>query len=237
MFIINEKNIGVSLDTINIITLTYYSAKSDILTIYDTNFEFDENIVPLISSVLEIESHIIHVKKYINITGESLIIINNSGDSSGDSSCNSNDDGGDGNEDNTNTSFHKSKLEYPCFFYDVKNNDKMQNIQGYNKKLINTLDINDSEMLVRMYKLDQKKGEFGNCILNEEELTIIIWNWEYANFQIIINNKKPNYCQLQMNVYITEENKLISSKIEHINNILVKLDKIKNVIISRNDEI
>ena len=43
MFVLNENTIGVPLKDINIITLTYYSSKSDILNIYNTNFKFDEN--------------------------------------------------------------------------------------------------------------------------------------------------------------------------------------------------
>lgn len=233
MFILNEKNIGIPLDTINLITLTYYSAKSEILNIYDTNFIFNENIVPLITSVLETKAHIIQAKKYTNVNSESVIIINNT--NGGDSG-----DGGDGGYGNGNyidntISYNRSKLDYPCFFYDVQNNDKMQNIQGYNKKLISSLDANENALLIRMYNLEKKKGDFEYCVLNEEEMQIIIWNWEYANFQIIINKNTPKLCQLQVNIYITEDNKMISSKLEHINNILEKIDKIKQKLENNNN--
>ena len=52
MFNLNEYINSMSLESINLITLKYYSSKSDIMNIYDTNFDFDENIVPLITSVL-----------------------------------------------------------------------------------------------------------------------------------------------------------------------------------------
>ena len=205
-------NNSISLDSINVITLTYYSLKSDIMNIYDTNFEFDENIVPLVTSVLETEPNIINAKRYCNVNSESIIIIGNK-----------------------NEIPNKSQISYPCFFSDLQQIKlNIQNIQGYKRKLISTLDTdNEDEILIRMYNLETKKGEFGNCILNEEELIIIVWSWEYANFQIIINKEKPTLCQLQINIYITEENKIITSKLEKINNIIDKINKIKNEMVSR----
>ena len=51
MFVLSEKNLGVKLEDINKIVITFFSLKSDILNIYDTNFKFDENIIPLITSL------------------------------------------------------------------------------------------------------------------------------------------------------------------------------------------
>jgi hypothetical protein len=233
-FDLNEYIKLVSLDKINVINLTYYALKSEIMNIYDTNFEFDENIIPLVTSVLEIDPHIINAKRYCNVNSESIIIIGNKNDLP-----------------------NKSQISYPCFFSDLQQNKlNIQNIQGYTKKLIATLetdfsdikiDLEDeilnnkilnnevlnNEVLIRMYKLENKKGEFGNCILNEEELIIFVWSWEYANFQIIINKEKPKICQLQINIYVTEENKFITSKLENINDIIDKINKIKNEMVSR----
>ena len=206
MFILNDKTISIPLDTINLIALTYYSAKSDILHIYDINFAFDENIVPLCTSVLETKPNIIYAKRYSNINSESLIII-----------------------DSLNIP-NKSQLIFPSFFHDMKSSN-LQNIQGYNRHLVNSLD-DSNDILIRMYKLDSQPGVFSNCILNEEELTIIVWNWEYANFQIIINKANPIKCQLQVNIYITEYNKLISTKLDTINVILEKIDKIKHYMLN-----
>ena len=77
MFILNEDTIGTSLTNINLISLSYYSLKSEILNIYDTNFNFNENCIPLITSVLEIEPKILHTKKYINVDSETIITIDN----------------------------------------------------------------------------------------------------------------------------------------------------------------
>ena len=89
--------------------------------------------------------------------------------------------------------------------------------------------VQNKSALIRMYKLENKKGEFNYNILNEEEIIIILWNLDFANFQIIINKKQPNKCQLQINIYITEDNTIIVSKLEQINNLVNKINKI-NII-------
>ena len=209
MFILNEETIKTSLNNINLISFTYYSSKSDVLTMYDTNFTFDENYIPLITSVLELEPKIIHTKKYINVDRETIITI-----------------------DNNKRNHSNSTLAFPSFFHDMKFTNTIQSIQTYSKKLMNTLDSDDNT-LIRMYYLNPTEGRFHKSILNEEELLIFIWNWDFANFQIIINKKNPNECNLHLNIYITEENTFISSKLEIINIIIEKINKIKNEIVSR----
>jgi len=209
MFILNEDTIKTSLTNINLISLSYYSSKSDVLNMYDTNFAFDENYIPLITSVLELEPKIIHTKKYINVDRETIITI-----------------------DNNKRNHSNSTLAFPSFFHDMKFTNNIQSIQTYSKKLMNTLDSNN-DTLIRMYYLTPQEGRFHKSILNEEELLIFIWNWDFANFQIIINKKTPNECNLQLNIYTTEENTFISSKLEIINTIIEKINKIKNEIVSR----
>ena len=206
MFILNEDTIGTSLTNINLISLSYYSLKSEILNIYDTNFNFNENCIPLITSVLEIEPKILHTKKYINIDSETIIII-----------------------DNNKRNHNNSTLAFPSFFHDMKYTNNIQSIQTYTKKLINTLDVND-DMLIRMYNLNKHKCYIGKSIIKEDELLIFIWNWDYANFQLIINKQNPNECNLQLNIYTTESNTFISSKLEVLNSIIEKINKIKNEI-------
>ena len=259
MFNLNEYIASISLESINLITLKYYSSKSDIMNIYDTNFEFDENIVPLITSVLELKPNIINAKRYCNINSESIITISNE-----------------------NELPNKSQLSYPCFFSDIQQNKlNSQNIQGYTHNLINTIQLLEKTVpkagfrksraqiegaldkgargasslakgalqllekavpkgalvaealvekafLIRMYKLENKKGEFNLNILNEEEIIIILWNLEFANFQIVINKKQPKKCQMHINIYITEDNNIIVSKLEQINKLIDKINKIIN---------
>ena len=217
MFVLNEKNIATPLDKINLITLTYYSAKAEVLNIYDTNFEFDENIIPLLTSVLETKPTICNAKRYSNVNSESIIFV-----------------------DSSNRLPNKSQLSFPCLFTDLQNG-KLQHIQGYNRILINTLDTDNcntngntnNNMLIRMYNLELHNGEFGKCVLNEEEMILIIWDWEYANFQIVINKENPKQCQMQLNIYITEDNKIIESKLDFINMIIKKIEKIKNNMMCR----
>jgi hypothetical protein len=209
MFILNESSIGVALKDINIITLTFYSSKSNLLDIYNTNFKFNENSIPLITSVLELQPEIIHAKKYINVDSESVITI-----------------------DNNIRNHHKSNLSFPSFFHDMKSTDAIQYIQSYKKNLLNTLDSNN-DMLIRIYNIKAHEGTFGKISLNEEDLLLFIWNWDFANFQVIINKKRPTECNLQMVIYATEENTFITSKLDTINTIIRKINKIKNEIVSR----
>ena len=209
MFVLNENTIGVPLKDINIITLTFYSSKSELLDIYNTNFKFNENTIPLITSVLEMEPALVHAKKYINVDSETVITI-----------------------DNNVRNHNKSNLSFPSFFHDMKDTKNIQNIQSYKKNLIHTLDINN-DMLIRIYNINAKDGYYGKNIINEEDLLLIIWSWEYANFQLIINKQRQNECILQMVIYATEENTFISSKLETINKNIEKINKIKNEIISR----
>jgi len=206
MFFLNEENIATDLNKINLINISYYSSKSEIMNIYDTNFEFNENIIPLVTSVLELKPNVVHAKRYSNVNSESVIII-----------------------DSQNTIPNKSKFAIPSFFHD------MQNIvnypQCYNRNLVNSIDVNN-DMLIRMYDLKAQNADYGQYILNEEELIIIIWNLEYVNFQIIINKEQPTECKLQLNIYITEDNKIISNKAELINNIIAKIDKIKKILVN-----
>jgi len=209
MFILNESSIGVALKDINIITLTFYSSKSKVLDIYNTNFKFNENSIPLITSVLEIQPEIIHAKKYMNVDSESVITI-----------------------DNNLRNHNKSNLSFPSFFHDMKDTGNIQYIQSYKKNLLNTLDSNN-DMLIRIYNIKAQEGTFGKISLNEEDLLLFIWNWDFANVQLIINKKRPNECNLQMIIYATEENTFITSKLEIINTIIQKMNKIKNEIVSR----
>ena len=208
MFNLNDYISSVSLESINLITLKYFSSKSEIMNIYDTNFDFDENSVPLVTSILEIKPTIINAKRYCNVNSESIITI--------------------GNE---NELPNKSQITYPCFFSDIQQNKlSSQHIQGYTHNLIHTqlaAQTNEAlSTLIRMYKLENQKGEFNYNILNEEEIIIILWNLDFANFQIIINKKYPTKCQLQINIYITEDNTIILSKLEQINNLVDKINKI-----------
>ena len=209
MFFLNETTIGVVLKDINIITLTFYFSKSELLDIYNTNFIFNENSIPLITSVLEIQPQIIHAKKYINVDSESVITI-----------------------DNNLRNHNKSNLSFPSFFHDMKDTNNIQYIQSYKKNLLNTLDSNN-DMLIRIYNIKAQEGKFEKISLNEEDLLLFIWNWDFANFQVIINKKRPNECNLQMVIYATEDNTFITSKLEAINTIIKKINKIKNEIVSR----
>jgi hypothetical protein len=198
MFILDEQLLNVSLDKINQIVLTFYQCKNDFFNIYDTNYTFNEDMIPLMTSILEKEPHIFQAKKYHNLTCESLII---------------------------NTT-NKSQCPYPSIYNDIKQNS-LQYVQVMNRNLVSTLDMKDDKVLIRMYNISKTPAEFGKNMLNEEEQTIIMWNWDKFNLQLVINKSDPTICQMQMNIFVQEDNKFIISKIENINNVLQKLQTIQ----------
>ena len=54
MFILSDETCKSHIKNINKIVITFFSSKSDILNIYDTQFVYDADIIPLITSLLEI---------------------------------------------------------------------------------------------------------------------------------------------------------------------------------------
>ena len=58
MFILSDETCGSHITNINKIVITFFSSKSNILHIYDTQFIYDANIIPLITSLLEVSPQI-----------------------------------------------------------------------------------------------------------------------------------------------------------------------------------
>jgi len=251
MFLLDTENLGLSPNEINLINITYYKSKLDILDIYNTNFSIQTCNLPLYVSILEKPPVLISGKKYINIDGETFIpdgknILPSSSKYTTDNTFN---------------------YEYPSFLYDVQTYSQMQNITTYKKNLLKSLDYcnsnsigtsnsngngtststgtgnstshnnnnNNNNSLVRIYRLEKQIYIPDKKMLNEEAQIILLWEWEdYVNFQIIINNKLKQV-QYQVNITITEEKTLISSKVKTVNNILKKIDKIICYITNNKD--
>ena len=206
MFQLNQKTIKELIKKINIITITYYKSKSDLFNVYDCNFPVNENIVPMITSVLEKEPKLYNAKKYITIDGESVIYHNNA--------------------------YHSGNA-FACFFTDLKD-DKSQYIVSYDNKLVNVIDDGESNLLVRMYNMEKMSNKFEKNILEEEEMFIIIWEMDYLNIQLIFPKDNKRFFQLQININIPEDNKLILDRVENVNNVLNKIQLIFDEMINLN---
>ncbi len=249
MFVLSEKNLGVKLEDINKIVITFFSLKSEILNIYDTNFKFDENIIPLITSLFEISPIIYNYKLYKCI--DTNIIINQYQQLTNN------------NRYNNDMNFqHK----FPSFQYDIEifNNKYIENIKNIKSTLINTIIDNDEKHIIRMYyteniNIDKNKNmgnsntnntnnsiynntknnttnynefnDFTQNILSETEYTIILWMFEWGSFEMLIklNNKNNdnNNVIYQLNINTIEDNTFIESRLNAINNIITKIHKLK----------
>jgi hypothetical protein len=196
------EDIGLTPSDINLINITYFSHKEEILDIYETNFPFNHNIIPLLISNLEVTPKLIYGKKQLTIDGEVFLQYNSMKV-----------------EQSINTDY-----DYPSFFYDINKLRNATPIISYKKQLVKTIEYKNNT-LVRLYDLKPQNFIPSKNCLNEEEQIILIWDWEFINFQLVID-KTHEIVQYQTNIDITEDNKLISSKTMIVNNILEKLNKI-----------
>jgi hypothetical protein len=209
MFLLNNKTLGVSPSECNLINITYYSSKQELLDIFNINFPYNPNIIPLAISFLESKPILLHGKKYNTLDGEIFI--------QQMTLCKS--------KPNENNDYF-----YGSFIHDIKEIDNQHNIIAYKKKIIKSLDYeitniysNPSKVssLVRIYNLEPLKNiNYTKNVLNEKEQFLLIWEWDYINFQLIIPkdtilNKQPTIYQIQINIDITEEKNLISNFINY----------------------
>jgi len=214
MFILSEKNIGVPLSEINKIIITYFTTKSDIIDIFDNNYEFNENIIPMITSILGIAPKISNYKEYKCI--DNNIIINRK---------------------------YNSLQHYQSFYLDVNNLENNDALDVRKMDLISTLVDIDDKQLIRLYNikditttatLDNKyTTDFTQNILNEQEYKKITWEFEWGSIDIIviIIDVITKKCKYEIVIDIIEDSKLIHSRLTHINDILTKFNKIKSEFI------
>ena len=215
MFILSEKNINVSLSDINKIIITFFSSKSEILNIYDTNFKFDENIIPLITSLFE-KAPVIFTYKLYKCIDANIII----------KQC----------QQITYNSNDNTQYETSSFFYDIDifNNKHVNNINNIKSILIKTIIDDDDKQIVRMYNNIKITDDFTQTILYETEKTVISWMFEWGEFEMLIDINKHNTSvnknvTYQLNINIIEDNKIIQSRLNNINDIINKIHKIKSI--------
>jgi hypothetical protein len=244
MFILSESAIGLPLSNINKIIITYFSSKSDIINIYDTNFQLNENIIPLITSVLEIQPKITNYKQY-NCINNTIII-----------------------KEHSKCILHSAFPSFPSFFYDI---DALANPKGQShitikeQHIVKTIIDDNDNQIIRIYNDISIPGQqLLQHILNETEYKKISWEFDWGCFEIIINinnknNNKHKISELisenafiepmqyenqyekqyenqykvnyQVHINIIEDNKIIESRLIKINDILNKINKIKYIFI------
>jgi len=235
MNIFNQEKIGINLNDVNLITINpvlnnkKQNSNNQEYHFYNTLWDFNEDIIPLLTSLFEKQPYLFHNKTYTCIQNKIII--------------------------QTSPWKYVNKFYLPfcnlnivSFQTDIQNNYKIYEKKiTYNQKILKSiLDINpfdnDKILLSRIYKLNPPKIElmdFVNDIMYEEVTNNIIWEWDWGTFEIIIydvnintgntceNNNKLKKCKYQFNINIIEDNNLITARMEHINNLINIFNKIK----------
>ena len=202
MFILTDTSLGKAFCDINHIIITYYNEKTDILDIFDNNFPINENIIPIITSILEKAPKIYTFKKYNCIDADIII--------------------------KPKKQITNSQNTYPSFYIDVDilENDKLD----YSRiQLINTLIDNEDKQLIRMFSKKQIttiENDFTQNILTENVYKTISWEYDWGSVDILINIA-TKLCNYQICINIIENKKIIHSRLTSINDTLCKLNKIK----------
>jgi hypothetical protein len=215
---------GIELSKINKIIITYFNLKSDLISIFDNNYPFNENIIPTITSILECAPRISNYKQYTCIDGNITLKQTKTG-----------------RQLLTNPTF-----QYPSFYADINilEHDTNNTISIVKEELLTSLIDNDDNQLIRMYNminLDNevssevgnevyKSSDFTQNILDEIEYKKISWEYDWGSVDIIIN-LNSGLCNYQIAIDIIEENKMIDSRVASINTTLQKINKIKSEFI------
>jgi len=210
------------INTIIINPITNNNITDGLLPILETDNDFNESIIPLLTTVFEKTPQYYKVKRYTGNDTITLIKHNLSQSYIATHDC---------VKDNLNDNLHNNmdKLGYVSFLKDIMNNRFVNGnkIVTSRRTLVNMFVKNDN--LVRIYnEIVVHDVNFVDDIILEEENIVISWLWYFGSFEIILlDNKK---CKIEMKLNIIEDNKVISSRKDDMNKLLNIFDKIKSVL-------
>lgn len=201
--------------TIIINPITNSNLSDGVIPILEVDNNFNESLIPLLTSVFEKAPQYYKVKRYIGNDIITIIKHNLSQSYIATHECS--------NQDAVN------ELGYVSFLKDIMKNRfiNASNITTSRRSLVNMFVKNEN--LVRLYKDEIVQDvNFMDDIILEEENLVISWVWDYASFEIILlDNKK---CKIEMKLNIIEDNKVIASRRVDMNKMLNIFDKIKCVL-------
>jgi hypothetical protein len=221
--LLNEKEINIPLHNIGLINISFYKTNNELLNIFNLEHDFNEDIIPLITSYFEQAPKILHKKIYYGL--EKITYIN------------TNKFGYDKNQkekqkENQNQNQKEKETNYPSFYIDIEKYKQNININIFNKCLLSSYSVPDYKYLIRIYSrrtdTSISKCDFLQEVYHQNVVDVITWSWLWGTFEITINEKKK--CTYQLLINVIEDNKFIENKIKQINDILKKLNKIKSAI-------
>ena len=185
-----------------------------LLPILEVDNDFNESLIPLLTTVFEKSPQYYKVKRYTG--NDTITLVKNNLSHSYIATHDCIQDCGD-------------ELGYVSFLKDIMNNRfvNANKIVTSRRTLVNMLIKTDN--LVRMYnEIVVQDVNFVDDIILEEENIVISWLWDFGSLEIILlDNKK---CKIEMKLNIIEDNKVIASRMDEMNKLLNIFDKIKSVL-------
>lgn len=258
MFLLSETELvsSIPLKNISRIDISFYNSRNEFLNIFNLELDFDENLIPLITSILECIPVLICRKTYFGTETDYIIeypITCNNIDSS-----NLNSILGDCNSE---------KGRFPSFHLDIdefNKNSSTQTSYWQSRKLQYSNVYIKSQELVQIYSREDsfensntdsrhsRHSRHNGKIFNPQDTLgckeeIVIY-WEVNNtsetsrFELCIPNNKNNNnnknknknknkkCIWRLVVDVIEDNHFIDSKVDAVNTWLEKIHKIKSTI-------
>jgi len=258
MFLLSESELvgSIPLKTISRIDVSFYKSRNESLNIFNLELDFDENLIPLITSTLECKPVLISRKTYFGMNTDYIIehpiTCNNNLNLRSDLGSNLVSILGEYSDD---------KGRFPSFHFDIDafNKNKNKNKNSSNQKSYwqsrkihySNLYVKSQE-LVRIYsREDSDSNANGNGdsrsnskIFNPQdalgckEEIVICWSVHgVSKFELCISPTKNNKkCIWHLVVDVIEDNNFIDSKVDAVNIWLEKIHKIKSTIKIANQE-
>jgi hypothetical protein len=224
MFILSESEIGDnSLKTISRIDINFYNTHNDILNIFYLEHKFDENIIPLITSVLECQPNLFYRKTYSGLDNDYIInyLVK------------------DFDKEMT-TKFQIDKEGFfPSFFLDIealnaREDNKYKKFYRQTRNLLSSICYKNSKELVRIYSRDARDARDNSewCdIWNVQDTfshkveKVISWSISsWCVFEMCIS--KTSKCIWNLKIDVIEDVNFINSKVDDVNIVLEKIHKI-----------
>lgn len=226
MFLLTENELPMPLKDIGAINVTLFHSCNELFNFFNLEYPFNENSIPLITSVLECQPEY-YIRKIYNHLNYKTIIeyqLNNPV----------------WNNFTHTREFGNSLVK--SFYLDIENyNTSGNHIYNDKKQLVSSITYSDSNELVRIYSRDTRDTRdardvrnIGEKVINCNMNHIVSWKLGECIVELIIrsSSSEVHKCRLELIINVTEENNFISTKMDHANTILEKLHKIKSSLIT-----
>jgi hypothetical protein len=197
MFELSTEIVKNYINKANQIRIYFYNNKDELLEMYNTKFEYNNDIIPLAITLFEQQPNLIKRKTITMLDGE--IILNNYQ--------------------------YKGNIGIPSFYLDIEKFKNTNNIIQNHREIIKTLNTDSMIVMFVNEKHNKQLNQLGIKHFNETEETVFQWQWDHIIIEFIVNITKKKL-KIVMMIEMKEEKKLISSKVTSVNELIKKCNKI-----------